>query len=158
MPLGYTEEEVKKLKINKFQTLADFQAAQNAHLIGDDEISMIEEIMHPDWNQNNPSAPDYIENKPNIPPFLPTYGSGDGGYVLTVNASGTGVDWEPTQATPNVQADWNESDTGSDAYIQNKPTIPAAQVQSDWDATSGMGVILNKPTLVTITSKRWTNS
>lgn len=26
-------------------------------------------------------------------------------------------------------------------------TIPAAQVQSDWNATSGMGVILNKPTI-----------
>lgn len=27
-------------------------------------------------------------------------------------------------AEVNVQADWNESDTTSDAYIQNKPTIP----------------------------------
>ena len=26
--------------------------------------------------------------------------------------------------TPQVQADWNESDSFSDAYIQNKPTIP----------------------------------
>lgn len=31
-----------------------------------------------------------------------------------------------TGAEVNVQADWNESDTTSDAYIQNKPTIPAA--------------------------------
>ena len=34
--------------------------------------------------------------------------------------------------------------------LSNKPTIPAAQVQSDWNATSGMGVILNKPTLATV--------
>lgn len=47
----------------------------------------------------------------------------------------------------NVQSDWNESDSSSDAYIKNKPTIPAAQVQSDWNAASGMGVILNKPNL-----------
>lgn len=45
------------------------------------------------------------------------------------------------------QADWNVTDTTNPAYIKNKPTIPAAQVQSDWNATSGMGVILNKPTL-----------
>ena len=43
----------------------------------------------------------------------------------------------------NVQADWNAT-TGL-AVILNKPTIPAAQVQTDWNATSGMGVLLNKP-------------
>lgn len=30
------------------------------------------------------------------------------------------------------------------------PTIPAGQVQSDWNASSGLGVILNKPTLPVI--------
>lgn len=29
-------------------------------------------------------------------------------------------------AEVNVQADWNETDTASDAYIKNKPTIPSA--------------------------------
>ena len=32
----------------------------------------------------------------------------------------------PSNAEANVQADWNVTDTGSDAYIKNKPTIPAA--------------------------------
>lgn len=40
--------------------------------------------------------------------------------------------------------------SGDYADLTNKPTIPAAQVQSDWDAVSGMGVILNKPTLATV--------
>lgn len=31
--------------------------------------------------------------------------------------------------------------------ITDFPTIPAAQVQSDWNAVSGMGVILNKPSV-----------
>lgn len=32
----------------------------------------------------------------------------------------------PANAEANVQSDWNESDTGSDAYIKNKPTsLPA---------------------------------
>lgn len=48
-------------------------------------------------------------------------------------------------ASQQVQADWNESDTESAAYIKNKPTIPAAQVQTDWNAASGMGQLLNKP-------------
>jgi len=33
-------------------------------------------------------------------------------------------------AEVNVQANWNETDTGSDAFILNKPTIPTAAVDS----------------------------
>lgn len=36
--------------------------------------------------------------------------------------------------------------SGSYNDLSNKPTIPEAQVQSDWNATSGMAQILNKPT------------
>lgn len=45
------------------------------------------------------------------------------------------------------QADWNQSDTTAVDYIKNKPTIPAAQVNSDWNASSGVAEILNKPTI-----------
>ena len=34
--------------------------------------------------------------------------------------------------------------------IVNTPTIPAAQVNSDWNAASGVAEILNKPTLATV--------
>ena len=37
--------------------------------------------------------------------------------------------------------------SGSYTDLTNQPTIPAAQVQTDWNATTGMGVLLNKPTL-----------
>jgi len=37
--------------------------------------------------------------------------------------------------------------TGSSVAWQDFPTIPAAQVNSDWNATSGVAQILNKPTL-----------
>lgn len=40
--------------------------------------------------------------------------------------------------------------TGSYTDLSNKPTIPAAQVNSDWNATSGKAQILNKPTLATV--------
>ena len=36
----------------------------------------------------------------------------------------TKLDGIATGAEVNVQANWNETDTTSDAYIQNKPTIP----------------------------------
>jgi hypothetical protein len=43
--------------------------------------------------------------------------------------------------------DWNAS--SGDYQILNKPTIPAAQVNSDWNAVSGVAQILNKPTIPT---------
>ena len=45
-------------------------------------------------------------------------------------------------------ADWDAT-TGNN-QILNKPTIPAAQVNSDWNASSGIAQILNKPTLATV--------
>ena len=50
-----------------------------------------------------------------------------------------------------VQSDWAETDTESVSYIKNKPTIPDAQVNSDWNASSGISQILNKPNMTTQT-------
>jgi hypothetical protein len=41
--------------------------------------------------------------------------------------------------------DWNA--TSGNNQILNKPTIPAAQVNSDWNSVSGVSEILNKPTI-----------
>ena len=67
-----------------------------------------------------------------------------------------------------VQADWTEADNTKLDYIKNKPnlatvatsgsyndlsdkpSIPAAQVNSDWNANSGVAEILNKPNLATV--------
>ena len=40
--------------------------------------------------------------------------------------------------------------TGSSIAWSTLPTIPAAQVQTDWNANSGLASILNKPTLATV--------
>lgn len=40
--------------------------------------------------------------------------------------------------------------SGSYNDLSNKPTIPAAQVNSDWNASSGKAQILNKPTIPTV--------
>jgi len=50
----------------------------------------------------------------------------------------------------------NTADLGATAFsndyndLDNLPTIPAAQVNSDWNATSGVAEILNKPTIPSI--------
>ena len=70
----------------------------------------------------------------------------------------------PTNAEANVQADWNVTDTGSDAYIKNKPTIPSEYTHPSSHpasmitglakvATSGSyNDLSNKPTIPTIPS------
>lgn len=55
----------------------------------------------------------------------------------------------PTIPAAQVNSDWNA--TSGVAEILNKPTIPAAQVNSDWNATSGVAEILNKPTIPSVT-------
>ena len=65
-------------------------------------------------------------------------------------ALGTGsstVDWsditgKPTFATVATSGDYDD--------LTNKPVIPAAQVNSDWNATSGISQILNKPNLAAV--------
>lgn len=51
-------------------------------------------------------------------------------------------------AEQNVQADWNETDPSSDAYIRNKPS-QSVQVQADWNETNTYlpSYIRNKPTI-----------
>jgi hypothetical protein len=50
-------------------------------------------------------------------------------------------------AEVNVNADWDA--VSGDAQILNKPTIPVAQIQSDWDQTNNtlLDYIKNKPTI-----------
>lgn len=58
---------------------------------------------------------------------------------------------KPTIPAAQIQSDWNQSDNTQVDFIKNKPTIPAAQVNSDWNAVSGVAQILNKPSMSTET-------
>lgn len=58
------------------------------------------------------------------------------------NHSMTVIGIDGTIGDDNVQSDWNETDTGADSFILNKPTIPTA-FSGDYDD------LTNKPTLVT---------
>ena len=60
------------------------------------------------------------------------------GDVLSLD--GTSGKWEgKTLASVALSGSYND--------LSNKPTIPAAQVNSDWNASSGVAQILNKPTI-----------
>lgn len=58
---------------------------------------------------------------------------------------------KPTIPPAQVQSDWSQTNTQAPDYIKNKPTIPAAQVQSDWNQSNSQAVdyIKNKPQYTT---------
>ena len=98
-----------------------------------------------DWNETDTTDPSYIQNKPTI---LTEWFGTQAEYDL-IDPKDPNTVYHIEGGAP-VQSNWNESDNTSLAYIQNKPTIPAAQVNSDWNASSGVAQILNKPSLATV--------
>jgi len=70
--------------------------------------------------------------------------------LATVATSGEYSDLKDKPIIPaaQVNSDWNA--ISGVAQIINKPTIPAAQVNSDWNASSGPAQILNKPFIPTL--------
>jgi hypothetical protein len=121
-----------------------------------------------DWNEDDPNAPDFIKNKPTIPPAPGTLDTNNedsqpvseneslGGDVKLHKISKTGsysdlVD-KPNIPSAQVQSDWDEADDTRPDFIKNKPTIPAAQIQSDWEQSNSEAkdFIKNKPTIPTV--------
>lgn len=58
---------------------------------------------------------------------------------------------KPAQVTGQVQSDWAQANETAVDFIKNKPTI-IDPVNADWNATSGLSEILNKPSIPTKTS------
>lgn len=84
-----------------------------------------------DWNVTSSSSDAYIKNKPTIPTKL-TDLTNDGNFVADASYVHTDNNYTTTEknklsgiaagAEVNVQSNWNESSSSSDAYIKNKPT------------------------------------
>ena len=88
------------------------------------------------WTETNTSSPQYIMNKPSL---------------ATVATSGSYNDLLDKPTIPTVPT--NVSAFTNDAgYItmDSIPAIPDAQVNADWDATSGVAQILHKPALADV--------
>ena len=62
-------------------------------------------------------------------------------------AVATSGDYSDLSNTPNLAT---VATSGSYDDLTDKPVIPAAQVNSDWNAASGVAQILNKPSLATV--------
>lgn len=102
---------------------------------------------------------------------IPDYVDSNGGKIDTIKVNGTAqtitnktVDISVPTKTSDLTNDGSDNTStyveadelatvatsGSYNDLSNKPTIPAAQVNSDWNAASGVAQILNKPSLATV--------
>ena len=112
-----------------------------------------------DWTETDTTKQSYIKHKPDL-------------KTVATTGSYNDLTDKPTIPDAQVQSDWAEADNTKVDFIKNKPdlsiyaqssdlaavatsgdyddlinkpTIPAAQVNSDWNSNSGVSQILNKP-------------
>lgn len=90
-----------------------------------------------DWNESDSTDDAYIKNKPSIPSATSDltndsnfvsdsdYVHTDNNYTSTEKSKLSGI---ASGAEVNVQSDWNETSSSSDAYIANKPDIDSLKV------------------------------
>ena len=126
-----------------------------------------------DWAETDTESVSYIKNKPTISDaeiVIKQNNVTKGSFTLNQNGSATiNLEGGSGGGSAQVQSDWAETDTEAVSYIKNKPTlsivatsgsyndltdkptIPDAQVNSDWNASSGISQILNKPEMITQT-------
>lgn len=80
-----------------------------------------------DWAQNDNTKKDYIKNKPQNIVTDANYVHTDNNYTTTEKNKLAGIE---SGAEVNVQADWSETDTTSDACILHKPDLDATLYES----------------------------
>lgn len=114
-------------------------------------LSDVPAQVQPDWNAS--SGLGEILNKPNLATVATTGAYSDLTGTPSIPTATSDLQNDSgfitlSDVPAQVNSDWNAS-SGA-AQILNKPTIPAAQVNSDWNAASGVSQILNKPSLATV--------
>ena len=116
-----------------------------AEVTGTKPPTNAEQNVQANWTEGNSSSDAFIRNKPTIPAPVTSlpWGSITGKPATATRnptyAEVTGTK-PPTNAEQNVQANWTENNTGNDAYIRNKPSIPSQYTDAMADARVRAGV------------------
>jgi len=95
-----------------------------------------------DWNSS--SGLSQILNKPNLSVYY--LASNPNNYISSIPAqSWASITGKPTLSTVSI--------TGNYSDLIGLPSIPSAQINADWNASSGLGQILNKPSIPSNTNQ-----
>ena len=166
--------QINSVTLSGNKTTSDLNISYNDL---DDKPTIPAAQVNSDWNASSGVAE--ILNKPTIPSALGDLSDVDttgaaNGLVLTYHNGTWDPELIPVETPPPIESLQNVTGT-SPAYagqvlklthgtpvtkwtngyvsyneLTDTPTIPAAQVNSDWDAVSGVAQILNKPSLATV--------
>ena len=105
-----------------------------------------------DWNQTNDQAVDYIKNKPNIPAGVVV----DQSYSASSTNAQSGTAVAGAIATVKQVPAASSTDNGKVLGVTDTSgtvgwvSQTAAQVNADWNSSSGVSEIINKPNLATV--------
>ena len=115
-----------------------------------EEIDNIPEQVQSDWEQDDDTQKDYIKNKPDLDVYATKSDVTAVSSVLdnkidtveteiinTVCAVSSVLQEEIDNIPEQVQSDWNESDTESPAYIQNKPDLDIYATKDELNTATG---------------------
>lgn len=106
---------------------SSFTAAQwdaiNSGITG----SLVARIVNPDWNQTTSTAADYIKNKPSFTNAGATLTAGQTVTIATmagINVTVTVPSFALASSVPaaQIQSDWNQTNNSALDFIKNKPT------------------------------------
>ena len=106
---------------NDYENLINKPSINNTELNGDlslEDLGIVNNVQ-PDWEQTDTEADDYINNKPDIPE----------------NLSDLNDDADHRTVSDTEKTTWNNKSDFSGSYndLTDKPVIPDAQIQSDWN-------------------------
>lgn len=123
----------------------------SGYISGINSAQVISALGFTPYSNSNPSG--YISgiNSGNVVTalgFTPYNATNPAGYISSINSSQVTTALGYSPVNPNGTSLQYIAGDGSKISF---PSIPAAQVQSDWNAVTGLGVILNKPTLALTT-------
>lgn len=157
LKLADTNLFARKISLNNYLLKSDTASmlstyAKVSQLFNKDYNDLINKPVIPTNNNQLTNGAGYLTSYTETDPTVPSYAKGLSSFAAIK------LDTDPLYKSSSYVPTWGEitskptfatvATSGAYADLSGKPTIPAAQVQTDWNAVSGMGVLLNKPTVV----------
>ena len=143
---GIIIDSTNEISVDTTVIQEKLEAGDNIVIEGNVISATAEPQQQADWTESDTTSVTYIQNKPQNLVQDPDYVHTDNNYTDAEKSKLAGIE---AGAQANVQADWTESDSSSDAYIQHKPDMSQYATQTD---LAGKQDVLTAGQNITITN------
>lgn len=137
---NWTQTDNSKVDYIKNKPTLSAVATSGSYTDLTDKPSIPAAQVQSDYTQSDNTAVDYIKNKPDLSIYAQS------SSLASVATSGDYDDLlnKPTIPAAQVQSNWNESDNTKASYIQNKPSLASVATSGSYNDLS------NKPSIPTV--------